>query len=578
MSLRWRPLERSVRLRVRRELRGSPDLWNEYRRRRRASRCARAWRCGCSLVLFCLWPAVLMLALKTGETGRRGATALALYATGSALVRGAALLGELYASPATLALLHLPVSDSALFARVQIRFWLQALPAIGVFTLGSRVLGASPGTAVGIGLLLWLGMLAQATLWTVMKPRRVPALVGVFLNVASLVVLRPEMSFAEWISKMERPVLLLLPAGWGAYALRYGVLGGESTALLALVPAAFVVGLLPWAICRLRRAASGMEIVVPQTVTADRLVDEVVRRQTLYEVTALPELIAAPDRLIEYQDELRQSIQEWSERRVLTRESLQVPDWPRAGFLERTYLRFLSPRERGVAALALGEMPRWSRAWKAAVWSALGCSAVFYAVPNGSTLGLIAFVAWPICLFAPFMLATPWKGFQPRVCGNAEIPFYAPFPVSAGELARVVLKADLVRAPAWFALTAGSAVAAAHRLGADLTESLKVVPPLALGAGLFVASSPGRTALRLLKGICGVNVRDITLETLLIVVCPSALAVGAFLFGAVCAFRRDPLEAFGGAFICIGVSWALGRYAKWLVERSRIDRVRVRSG
>jgi hypothetical protein len=115
------------------------------------------------------------------------------------------------------------------------------------------------------------------------------------------------------------------------------------------------------------------------------------------------------------------------------------------GRIERwVYRRCWTPREREVAELFLGETREWTGAFGRMVWA--------FPVAVVAVLGLGAYGPTAVFLAILFTVSVGvplfggrWRGFDMRPTGGMFSPVHAVYPIGFGEMARVILKANLMR-------------------------------------------------------------------------------------------------------------------------------------
>jgi hypothetical protein len=440
-------LERNLREQVRRELRASPMLWQDYRKHR-----TRWWKRNRSLRGF--FPSIYFVLLLFSVAARSGRplallAVIALYASATALFRCANFYTRALRGYDRIVLMTLPVLDDdylrhesrALFqswAGAFLVFMLlygtytvvygslwHALPALLVAAALQALSGFCLGTAV----------LAYWPKWNTARiffPLYALMIVCLYLPQDGLQFL--------WSST------LITPAGWVAHGFA-GLVGAvDSAERFWLIPAFVLSAAMPLALRRLRfqllaqLAPTGdavEEILAPYS---DDGHDQIAIAESAETLPSFPENVPFP-------------------------QLFERADWAQLGWIQRVVAFCLSNRQKIVAEFMLeNDLATWSKKWRTAT--------IITVIGTAATLAAPSFPSW--IFFLPMVVAAAmvaplaggaWAGFKSTLTSGFVIPVYAGFPLGYAEVSRVMLKTNLIRTLTWAPLALVYAAALAHRVG-----------------------------------------------------------------------------------------------------------------
>ena len=239
---------------------------------------------------------------------------------------------------------------------------------------------------------------------------------------------------------------LITPAGWVAHGFGAMVGSADSSERFWFLPAFILSAVLPLVLRKLR----------------SRLASELVSPDSAFDAVFVP---ASGDD--HEQTQMAEPSRTGQLRPVdipLVHE-LKGADWTRLGWIERIVAGLLTDRQKVVAEFMLvDDLGSWSKKWRtAAIVTAMGV-ALTLATPS-----LPSWLFFLPMVFAGFMsapiLGGSWPGFKGPTASGFVLPAYASFPIGYGEISRVMLKTNVIRALTWAPLAIIYAVALARRLG-----------------------------------------------------------------------------------------------------------------
>jgi hypothetical protein len=559
-------LEASLRRRVRSELRASPELWEEYRARRK-TRPSRSW----------WWLARLFVPLALiGYFAERHDEQLpllflsaALYGTGTALLRAAGLIQGLWGSTDVMVLFHLPFPDAEQFRLQWRRFVLSSLWVFylfGIVFLGAAwAAGRNPLVAAALALgqgAAVLGVAAAVALW---RPRWPSQIVGLFLNVAAVTVLWAHKFTAPLLENSPGHHLLVLPGGWSVYALQKGLLGGEPAGYVAAAAGAAGIVLLLIAYRRFLASYWIREIVFAAEPSAEQIVEHRIEQGVERISEEEPGLAARPGRLEELREELRRSVPSEMELRIRDSGWQRAPSFGSGGALERAFERLLSPRERTVAEFLMGGAPlSFGRRLKATILvAAAGSGAIFLFDPVAPSivLGLV--------MLGMLLGGGLWPGFTLRPCAGKFMPVLAAYPVGFTEGSSLLMKVHAVRTLLWAPAAVAVAALVGHRSEAGAAAGA-IIGAKAAWAGLWLA--PLFVVLRFSLGTNDTEVFSV--RGCLGFLFPVLIAVAGAIGALVALLVPVPALQAAGAVALPGFLVGLWAFYGRVYTRGRIDLVR----
>jgi len=544
-------LERRLRQQARQELRESPLLWKDYRQHK-----ARWWRRN-RRFQFSLG-SVYLLAILFSAAVRSGRsltvlTAIASYATGTALFRCKSYFARATTGYDRAVFVTLPVSDDEYIKHESwslFRSWIGAFALFGVaYGVYAAVYGKFWDSLAAVLLATTLQTLTGLSVGAVVTALRPKwsgvSIIAPFYLLMILCLFLPEDGLRSLWS-----ATLVTPAGWVAHGFAGSFDGANSLERFWLIPALVLSATLPLTLrvlqLRIAFALSSadfalQQVPAPGSDNSDDTEDDASRAEPInsWQPTALDD--------------------------QLHHESKST-DWAQLGWIERIVAALLSSRELVVAEFMLANhLHAWSRKWRSAALITLAGTALTLAAPPLPPWLFFVpmIVAGSMC--APLFGGT-WVGFQGPVTSGFYLPAYAVFPISYSEISWVMLKSNYARALTWAPLAIIYASALAHRLNHSF----------AYGAGIGVytvlivmALQPVTIAGHFSAGTN--DTRQINWQTVLFFSCALALLsimlIATFVIFIVSAFLVQ-LGAIMAIFATSSLGWAA---YKLLFERGRID-------
>jgi hypothetical protein len=477
VKLRNRKFEKSLRRRVRVELRKSREKWREYRRGRRRWRDYQIGPWVARIVFTFLFLPLVARNLWGLQGVLGGAVVFCLLATSW---RAGQWLVALRAAPSLMTYIHLPLSGPQVFTLLWRRFLLTSLWSWWDFAVIYSLVAEQAGfgvncvlAGVGMGLVQWFGMLAMATCLVAYFPKRkifptawilVPLVIGLVLFGPSLY------KIADWIGRLG---YWIPGTGWILYALGLSRPAGFLGNLWPAFSMAAVLFLFPLAWRHLRRTS-----VLPEVISAgatERAMVEAARRRQSdgTETDPYADIKAA----------------------IRTRQFLQGMNWRSAGWLERIVSMSFTPSQRLAAEFLTAGKPGWGK-WMvrlALFWC--GLAVVMYVFPRG----LSAFPIGLISLGVFYMNASSksWPGTGLRRVGGMDSAVSSVYPLGFGQMAGVILKVNAVRLLVSAPFLAAVGMLLAYENGYDLAEGGVLILKILL---VFAAAMPFLTLLFISPG------------------------------------------------------------------------------
>lgn len=532
MRLHSPAFEKSIRRRVRREVRASKT----HRRSARAARRRRQ-----SVLLLPLLRPLLSLALVSAVVHAFRATGhitaalavITMWTAALAFFEARRLLVTLYASPDLAALMLLPITAGRVFLWQWQKFtrssaWNLLDPMAGYLAVASL----QPGTS-------WSWMLAAPAAVATWGASRALAIGGAaFLPrfpyplASGLCVVIGLCLFAgrEWIGAPAVQLLdqtatflnLIIPTGWAAALYQALTPGGDLVLLCLLLPGAALLASIRLSRARLLASYQFGEVLQPQA--HDLLPGTPPEAaQPLSEAPDTPHRVG----LSEVEDLLR------------SRAFFKEPTWPTQGPLERLLWRWLTPRERALSEMThpdgLRLTPAWTRILRLLAIAVLAAFLTGYIMPSARTLVLAIGLFFTGC-YALACVLTSGRAFQPVPMGGLTIPFYVGFGVGYRELSRLLFKYSLIQGPCLLLYAVAAGWATALLVGWPVTNTLFI----AIKAGALLMIS--RLLLVTASFSAGTN------DTAMMRMRSFVLVVG--LLGTVLVF-----VGLGAAFLFVPVPW-----------------------
>lgn len=429
MKLRSRLLEKSLRGQARAEMRTDGSIWKDYRRHRLS------WFRGNirgnlgTVFVYSYFLFALVIGGVTFERRRLVIIATALYATATTLWRSAKFRIAVLESYDRAVLLHLPISDEDYFDYEWRKYRWSWIRAAGIFLIayiavaaGSSQLFRNALPAV-IAASLQAGVGLCVSLWLLAKAPKFKSAIASF----PFYVLIPTLL---WLPGAEIQMLdaatLITPGGWISHAFASFV-DNKPWGQIAWVLPAVVLFTTVWASYEMARNHLLEKLV---TQTSDELAQNA--------VVTLEQNIQEPPG---HETPFGPEAQLWYGN------YLEGYDWAHAGWIENVAARWFSEREKNVAEFMLGDqIGAWTKRWrKAALVAAAGI--IVAALVRGSLIpDWILYVIGAIAAtFGAPVLGGAWQAFQGTPTSGLLTAAYASFPISYGEISRVMMKSNLVR-------------------------------------------------------------------------------------------------------------------------------------
>jgi hypothetical protein len=340
---------------------------------------------------------------------------------------------------------------------------------------------------------------------------------------------------------------LITPAGWAAHGFAAMVGSADSAESFWFIPAFILSAALPLALRRLRF----------------RLASELASPDSAFDAVFVP--ASSDDQEQPPMAEPSGTGQPWPAHIPLVRE-LKGADWTRLGWIERIVAASLTARQKVVAEFMLvDDLGAWSKKWRTAAIVTGAGVALTLATPSLPSwlfflpMVVAGFVSAPI-------LGGSWPGFKSPFASGFVLPAYACFPIGYGEISRVMLKTNLIRASTWAPLAIIYAAGLARRfgysfeygsgIGLDVVLILMALQPVIV-AGHFSSGSN--------------DTRQINWQTILFfgfaLVLLIIMLVATFMIFIVPTFLVQAV-AIAAVFTMSLAGWA---GYKLLLERGRID-------
>ena len=481
---------------------------------------------------------------------------------------------------------YMPVSDTKLLRHI----WLSCLRSSTVELYFLAVAYGSLAWAhcfdtwkwlatAAIVTLHWLTGLALITAAAAYWPQWCTSRFSDQLNGAAFSLLITVFVLAELLAPYLVPfcnwILLVLPTGWAGYVFRNTLLGGLWPAWPMILPALALAALLPLAYRRLKRRYQVQQFLVG----ADgRLMAILEGPQTEWPTVSfifgkmsasVAEATSSRSRMAEgaHQHEARLSDRHFPSDLAAIRYRLRKGvDWQRAGILEGLVGKWLTPRERAIADVLLGNVgligPRWSERWRRRSLRLLAAAALILVIgPSAYPSDIVLCWILAVCALAP-VLGKDWLGLM----GAAREPLtrLSNLPVTCQEICWVSFKSAIVPILAWSpqALLVGLLIA--WELRVPGSTGIVVAAKLLFGA---IAIQP----LPWIIMLDGTTNQRLPLRAMLTVFPALLLEFALLAVGGLMLFRAPPIWAvLGGTMLAAG-SWGLWQtYGHWY-ERGSVD-------
>ena len=371
--------------------------------------------------------------------------AMALASCGFVLILSGGFTELLASSRERTVAVYLPISNDEFFDFAMARTLWRCAMLLAPWTLGCayaalKTKNSVPAivftTAAGC-----LGVLQAIALGVMVVAR--PALQAGKWIIAACFVLALVMFFVPPLAAgILQTGAFLLPPGWIALAVAYGVAGRHPVALLSLLPAAALF-VFAWRDYRKIRAIYRDADFQVGASPFDGLDSQVVPE------SAGPEEEREPVEPTWF--DMRNEFQVLRMREALLATRLLDPgDWSTRGWVEALVGRWLTPREKTLAEFFLGGGPGsgWTDQWLLRAKWAL--PATVFALPFVPLPGWVAICASLVAVLSGAgLLIGSWPGFLAGWSSGLLLPVFAPLPVGYWEVSRMMMKVSLVRVAAW---------------------------------------------------------------------------------------------------------------------------------
>ena len=351
MSLRWKSLEKKLRVRVRAEVDASESLRREHRQTRGL------WRRHFSLPAWTIRPCLFVaLGLTMNNVSAPVAQLVAfiwLWVLAAAFLRAFQWNHALYLAPALHVFQHLPVSDARIFqiqtqSALRKSLWSVADFALLYGLLLHRAGGGWNSIWYGavLGAVQWLFVVALAAALFAWGPRRLAGLLMLPLGAAAIsmfwirqpALLNSINAVAHWIP----------PLGWLPQAARDNFASGLARHLPPTLVWAVVLATLPVA----WRGVRSIYVLEETDFTNARQLTNPAEAATASAQELAAHFTAPPETV---------------EAMVRSRSFMAGLDWTQAGPAERVLARLLNARERVIAEYLCAGRPRWTRGFRNSV-------------------------------------------------------------------------------------------------------------------------------------------------------------------------------------------------------------------
>ncbi|HZC24856.1 MAG TPA: hypothetical protein VE866_16070 [Candidatus Binatia bacterium] len=527
-------------------------LWKDYRQHK-----ARWWRRNRNVQISFF--SVYLLAAVFAAVVRSGAplavlTAVALYASGTALVRCKSFYARATAGYDRAVLIALPVSDTDYVRHESRTFFRSWLGAFVIFGLAYGVYAAVYGDfwrdlapVLAASILQTLVSLSLGTAVVAIRPKW--AGTSVIVPFYGLMVLSSVIRLPEVASRFLWSAVLVTPAGWAAHGFAGLVGSANGSERSWLVPAFLASAMLPLTWRALR----------------SKLLSAIDSPDYAFDKVFVP---ASEDAGDEGNTSAAQPINEWELVSVEDRghrDSKSIVG-TRLGWIERLVARFLRDREKVVAEFMLANDVRTrSKNWRSASIISLAGIALTLAMPSVPSWLLFLPMIVAGFMSAP-ILGGSWVGFKGPFTSGFWLPAYSVFPLSYTEISRVMLKTNYVRIFTWAPLAIAYSLALSHRLGYSFAHGARIGADVIC---IVLALQPVIIAGRFSAGTN--DTRQINWQTVSFLVLALALLV-TILAAVFTTFIAATVLVQGCAVVVLFVTGFVGWIAyKLLFERGRID-------
>lgn len=451
-------LDKRLQTAYRAEVAESPALRREVRKRRKRSNStgAQITRRLLPPIIWILIPASILVK----ESDARVALAIiSLWTAGAAFRAGQQWFQRFYASEELVFYHLLPLNDEQIFSLQKRRYlfsfgwflWelLIAYLALGMFDSAARpawyalpiaaLLQTCLTMAMGVHLASLLPMLPLGMISGLLK---LAAIILFFTAMNKTVLVDSFVRFSEWF----------FPTGWLNYALVQVTQHGDLVSAVMLVPLLALIVAVRYSWQRLRGFYSleGFEIV--PTSNGGTLAPEE------EELTSSSFGRRGPTEI---------------EDNILGGSFIKGVNWDESGWFEKLASRFLTARERVLTEFLVAQKPGWTKRLRMTlvVW-AICCVVVLLFGGYGGTL--IFFTGYVLITASLPLFGGDWRGLRQTPSGNVFLPGFSVFPISFNEIARILVKINLLRILAVAPLLVSFAATAAFELGFTVLSGITI--------------------------------------------------------------------------------------------------------
>jgi hypothetical protein len=420
--IRAKSWERTFRRAARLELKSTKKQWKEYKERRTS------WRESLTArdagLLFWLYIPGLIIAYADHPQNVL-VLLIAVYCTGTVIVRSADLQQRLHGSVERYVTVHFPMADIA-FARWQVREFLRKslfLLAMLLLVFGAigfyRNIGWWMVPVFGISqwVLTMTGVALCSLLWPTLN-----RLWGYGIHISMLII--PTVASVYSVPFLWAAVT---PLGWVPALYGSLLITKDQWGPLLILPATAAVATCPWAF---RRVIQQYESESGEIVSLN-----VAESEALEETDALldPAQRSVRDRFVAQRMESG-----------LLADGFAAPHFQGRGWIERLVFTYLvKGRGHAVAEFMFAAEPdAWSTKWRTALLITVGASSLAFFLQSAwpAWLGLVAVAAT-----ATPMVGGYWPGFSPTADSTMHRPIYATYPIGYQEISQLMLKVHLTR-------------------------------------------------------------------------------------------------------------------------------------
>jgi hypothetical protein len=276
----------------------------------------------------------------------------------------------------------------------------------------------------------------------------------------------------------------IMPTGWAVSLFHLVVMDRSCTVAAAILPIAFVIFMLRDSLDVIRLRFGFQEAIL---LSAPDLVPSPERDASVPQALVIKEELRAANRIV------RVGVTEIEER-ILSGELLDRPQW-NTGWIERLLWNWFNERQKTIADVLHPHGMALTRAWRiifrnliAGLVVASACLLVDH------RLALVIYGAIVFFTFFKAIAITNDRGSLTRCIffGNATVPVCAAYPVTFGEMWRVLVKITLLQAPLVWAFVVLAAIPPVAVVGDSVLHGIDLALmslPLLISLRLFLIGS-----------------------------------------------------------------------------------------